>query len=60
MPWTHWWNGDKGGILKDWSVTFYPTIYVLDSEGVIRYKNIRGQELEEVVEKLLGEVKDKK
>lgn len=60
MPWTHWWNGKDGGILKEWNVKFFPTIYVLDSEGVIRYKNIRGQELEEAVEKLLGEVKDKK
>jgi thiol-disulfide isomerase/thioredoxin len=60
MPWTHWWNGASGGILKDWNVTFFPTIYVLDSEGVIRYKNIREKELAEAVEKLLAEVKDKK
>ena len=60
MPWTHWWNGGTGGIVKDWNVQFFPTIYVLDAEGVIRYKNIRGQELEDAVEKLLGETKDKK
>ena len=18
MPWTHWWNGNEGGILEDW------------------------------------------
>jgi thiol-disulfide isomerase/thioredoxin len=60
MPWTHWWNGQSGGILKDWNVQFFPTIYVLDGEGVIRYKNIRGQELEDAVEKLLAEMKDKK
>ena len=60
MPWTHWWNGRSGGILKDWNVQFFPTIYVLDHEGVIRHKNIRGQELEDAVEKLIAEVKDKK
>lgn len=60
MPWTHWWNGQTGGILKDWNVKFFPTIYVLDSEGVIRYKHIRGKELEDAVEKLLAEVKEKK
>ncbi len=60
MPWTHWWNGPNSGILKDWNIQFFPTIYVLDGEGVIRYKNIRGQELEDAVEKLLTETKDKK
>jgi thiol-disulfide isomerase/thioredoxin len=59
MPWTHWWNGPKSGIVTDWNVQFFPTIYVLDSEGVIRFKNIRGSELEDAVEKLLGEIKDK-
>lgn len=57
MPWTHWWNGAKGGIIKAWNVQFYPTIYVLDAKGVIRYKHIRNKELEEAVEKLLAEVK---
>jgi thiol-disulfide isomerase/thioredoxin len=60
MPWTHWWNGQTGGILKDWNVKFFPTIYVLDSEGVIRYKHIRGKQLEDAVEKLLAEAKEKK
>lgn len=55
MPWTHWWNGQRGGIITDWNVRFYPTIYVLDRKGVIRYKHIRGKELEEAVEKLLAE-----
>jgi thiol-disulfide isomerase/thioredoxin len=57
MPWTHFWNGATGGILKDWNVEHFPTIYVLDSKGVIRYKEIREAELEEAVEKLLAEVK---
>lgn len=60
MPWTHWWNGPEGGIVKELEVRFFPTIYVLDDQGVIRYKNIRDKQLEEAVEKLLGEVKDKK
>ena len=57
MPWTHWWNGAKGGIVKAWNVQFYPTIYVLDAKGVIRYKHLRDKELEAAVEKLLAEVK---
>lgn len=60
MPWTHWWEGRRPtGILKDWNVTFFPTIYVLDANGVIRHKNIRGKKLEEAVEKLIQEAEKK-
>jgi len=54
MPWTHWWNGSEGGIIEDWNVEAYPTIYVLDAEGVIRHKDLRGAELENAVNELLN------
>jgi hypothetical protein len=53
MPWTHWCNGQEGGIIEDWDVQAYPTIYVLDAKGVIRHQNLRGEELEEAVNHLL-------
>jgi thiol-disulfide isomerase/thioredoxin len=56
MPWTHWWNGESGGIQAEWNVTFFPTIYVLDAEGVIRDKGSRGKDLEKAVERLLNEI----
>ncbi|HEY7152607.1 MAG TPA: TlpA disulfide reductase family protein [Gemmataceae bacterium] len=59
MPWTHWWNGQEGGITKEYNIQHFPTIYVLDTKGVIRYKEIRGEQLEEAIEKLLAEGKDK-
>jgi thiol-disulfide isomerase/thioredoxin len=55
MPWTHWWNGAEGKILDALNIQHYPTIFVLDREGVIRYKEVRGQELEDAVKTLLGE-----
>ncbi len=55
MPWTHWWNGSQGGVVDDWDVQYFPTIYVLDSEGVIRHKDIRGEALEKAVNALLAE-----
>jgi thiol-disulfide isomerase/thioredoxin len=60
MPWTHWWNGDRGGIVEDWNVEYFPTIYVLDHKGVIRFKDLRGEKMEEAVEKLLKEMEDAK
>ncbi|MFL5342170.1 MAG: TlpA family protein disulfide reductase [Gemmataceae bacterium] len=60
MPWTHWWEGqNEKGILKEWGVHFFPTIYVIDAKGVIRYKHIRGKKLEEAVEKLVKEAEGK-
>jgi thiol-disulfide isomerase/thioredoxin len=55
MPWTHWWEGPEAPLLKTWNVRFFPTIYVIDAKGVIRHKNIRGEELEKAVEKLIAE-----
>ncbi len=59
MPWTHWWNGNDGGIIEDWHVRAFPTIYVLDSAGVIRYKDLQGEELEKAVNTLLEEAEPK-
>ena len=55
MPWAHWWEGPDAPLLKQWNVRFFPTIYVIDGKGVIRHKQIRGQELDKAVEKLLAE-----
>jgi len=55
MPWTHWWNGQTGGILEAWDVQSFPTIYVLDAKGVIRYKDVRGEKMDEAVDALLKE-----
>ena len=54
MPWTHWF-ADRKGILKDWNIRFYPTMYILDHKGVIRAKGLRGEELEKKVIELIAE-----
>jgi thiol-disulfide isomerase/thioredoxin len=59
MPWTHWWNGSQGGVLEEWDVRHYPTIYILDVQGVIRHKELHGEELEKAVNSLLKEAKTK-
>lgn len=60
MPWTHWWNGESGGIIEDWDVQSFPTIYILDAKGVIRFKNKRGKAMEDAVETLLKEMEAEK
>jgi len=55
MPWTHWWNGSEGGILSTWNIRSFPTVYVIDAKGVIRFKDIRGKELDDAVKSLVKE-----
>jgi hypothetical protein len=58
ITWRSWWNGPQGTngpIAKKWNVHGWPTIYVLDQKGVIRYKNVRGEKMDEAVERLLKE-----
>lgn len=59
MPWTHWF-ADRKGILKDWNIRFYPTMYILDHKGVIRAKGLRGEELEKKVNELVVEAEKSK
>lgn len=59
MPWTHWFNGPDGRIIAELNVWSYPTIYVLDAKGVIRYKDVRGKLLDQAVDALLKEIEGK-
>jgi len=40
-------------IARQWNVTGWPTIYILDHEGVIRHKGLRDEEMERAVHELL-------
>ena len=55
VTWRSWYDGQQGPICKQYKVRSFPTIYVLDHKGVIRYKNVRGDDLDKAVETLLKE-----
>ena len=58
ITWRSFWNGEKGTsgpISVQWNVSGWPTIYVVDAEGIIRYKNVRGKKMDEALEELLAE-----
>ncbi len=46
----------KGPLACRWNVFSWPTIYVLDHQGVIRYRDLRDAELERAVRELLAAV----
>jgi peroxiredoxin len=51
-----WWDGPKGGpIATAWEVTGWPTVYVLDGQGVIRFVDLRQDDLLNGVGELLTE-----
>jgi hypothetical protein len=58
ITWPSWWDGGNpsGPIARKWNVHGWPTVYVLDQNGVIRFKNVREKPLDEAVEKLLVEI----
>jgi hypothetical protein len=58
ITWRSFWNGGStsGPISTRWNVRGWPTIYVLDNEGVIRYRDIRGPDLDKALETLLAEM----
>ena len=57
ITWPSWWSGSTSGpIPKTWNVRGWPTIYILDSKGVIRFKDKRGKEMDKAVDMLLREM----
>jgi thiol-disulfide isomerase/thioredoxin len=56
ISWPSFWTGGpRGPIPTAWNVKYWPTVYVLDPEGRIRFKANAGIGLEEVVDRLLSE-----
>jgi hypothetical protein len=49
-------GGTSGPIAKRWNVTGWPTIYVLDAKGVIRFKDVREEAMDKAVDELLKEL----
>ncbi|MBK8974647.1 MAG: hypothetical protein IPM29_01850 [Planctomycetes bacterium] len=63
ITWRSFWNGPNGttGPLSSaWGVRGWPTIYVLDHTGVIRFHGVRGEAMNEAVATLLKEMETAK
>ena len=57
ITWPSWFDGGSTGgpIASLYGVTAWPTLYVLDPTGLIRVKNVRGDDLDKAVDALLDE-----
>jgi hypothetical protein len=65
ITWRSWWDQPDvrtdGRILTQtiaaqWHISHWPSIFVIDANGVIRYKDVRGQELDNAIDGLLKEM----
>lgn len=60
ITWRSWWDGGstRGPIANQYNVSAWPTIFVLDAKGVIRYKGVRGEAMDKAVDTLLAEIEN--
>jgi hypothetical protein len=58
LNWPNWWDDGRldGPIHTIWQVSERPAIHVLDAKGVIRYKNILPEDVDEAIDKLLEQL----
>jgi thiol-disulfide isomerase/thioredoxin len=58
MTWPQWYDGEESGgpIAEKFHVRGFPTIFVIDAQGMIRSKNAREDALDKTVEALMKEV----
>ena len=59
ITWPNWQDGapGEGPITKRYHIRSYPTLFVIDGQGIIRQKQILGEALDKVVDELLKETK---
>lgn len=58
LVWRNFWcgpQGRQGAIARQWNVRAWPTVYLIDGKGVIRYKEVLGREIDRGIEALLAE-----
>jgi len=56
VTWPCIWDGPKGEIAARWNVTEFPRNFVLDHKGIIRYRDLYGDDLVQAIEVLETEM----
>src|SRR5262249_16850783 len=56
ITWRSFFDGRDGPITRRHNVRSLPTTYVLDANGVIRYKGVQGEAMDRAVDRLLAEL----
>ena len=62
IPWPNWHDGNggtDGPIVARYHIRGYPSVFVIDAQGIIRYKQLSGSGLDKAVDDLLAELEAK-
>ena len=62
VTWRSFWCGPDatgGEIPAKWNVSGWPTVYILDPEGVIKYKGHGGGAMDQILEREITKAMDK-
>jgi len=63
ITWPNIWGGSpaQNKIAGAWSVSGWPSLFILDHEGIVRhaFTQLRGQDLEKAIEELIAKVPPK-
>lgn len=55
MTWRSWWDGERGPIAVSWAISSWPTHYLIDPKGIVRYENPQGPLFEQAIDRLVDE-----
>ena len=55
VTWPSFKDGREGPIAKLWNVNSWTDTWILDRNGVIRFRDLRGSDIRDAVNKLLAE-----
>jgi hypothetical protein len=58
ITWRSFWNGGNtsGPISSAWKVQTWPTLYIIDCTGTIRFRDVRAEAMDSLVDALLEEM----
>ena len=57
LTWRSFQDSQEYGDISDrWGIVGWPTVFVLDENGKIRYRDVRGDQLDRAIEGLLAEM----
>ena len=59
VTWRTWADGERGPIAKSWEIKGFPSVYLIDQNGVVRKRfggSSSAEEFDEAIHTLLGEV----
>lgn len=57
VNWRSWLDGENGTIAEAWKIQMFPSVYLIDQDGVIRHKNLNGDALDAAIDEMLAKVK---